>query len=186
MPELRGRVVAVDLDYWSVKDLLEIPRMGLEALRFSVDAASLTSFAREAAGSPQLMQSIRLLQLSHLELNAFVDAELLRNPLLEREDGPEPSETADAPEGVEPSQELNAYEDTVDHGDRIQSADAIASSFSAGHLVLRTGRLSSIVIVASGTEASTRMIRPAGAWMTLALAGLAGCLDTPTTLEPSP
>ncbi len=30
--------------------------------------------------TPQLMQSIRLLQLSHLELNDFVDAELLRNP----------------------------------------------------------------------------------------------------------
>ena len=39
--------------------------------------------------TPQLMQSIRLLQLSHLELNAFVEAELLRNPLLEREDGAE-------------------------------------------------------------------------------------------------
>jgi hypothetical protein len=52
--------------------------------------------------------------------------------------------------------------------------------------VLRTGRLSSIVIVASGTEASTRMVRPAGALMTLALAGLAGCLDTPDRLEPSP
>ncbi len=39
--------------------------------------------------TPQLMQSIRLLQLSHLELNAFVEAELLRNPLLEREDGSE-------------------------------------------------------------------------------------------------
>ncbi|MGN6158287.1 MAG: RNA polymerase factor sigma-54, partial [Devosia sp.] len=37
--------------------------------------------------TPQLMQSIRLLQLSHLELNAFVEAELLRNPLLEREEG---------------------------------------------------------------------------------------------------
>ncbi len=37
--------------------------------------------------TPQLMQSIRLLQLSHLELNTFVEAELLRNPLLEREDG---------------------------------------------------------------------------------------------------
>ena len=39
--------------------------------------------------TPQLMQSIRLLQLSHLELNDFVDTELLRNPLLEREDGGE-------------------------------------------------------------------------------------------------
>ena len=47
--------------------------------------------------TPQLMQSIRLLQLSHLELNTFVDAELLRNPLLEREDGTEPAETAEAP-----------------------------------------------------------------------------------------
>jgi RNA polymerase sigma-54 factor len=35
--------------------------------------------------TPQLMQSIRLLQLSHLELNSFVEAELLRNPLLEHE-----------------------------------------------------------------------------------------------------
>jgi hypothetical protein len=58
LPELRGRVVAVDLDYWSVKDLLEIPRMGLEGLRFSVDQQSLIAFAKEAAGSPQLMQSI--------------------------------------------------------------------------------------------------------------------------------
>ncbi|MEL6373100.1 MAG: RNA polymerase factor sigma-54 [Pseudomonadota bacterium] len=35
--------------------------------------------------TPQLQQAIRLLQLSNLELNEFVDAELERNPLLERE-----------------------------------------------------------------------------------------------------
>ena len=46
--------------------------------------------------TPQLMQSIRLLQLSHLELNAFVEAELERNPLLERE---EASETRDGGSG---------------------------------------------------------------------------------------
>ncbi|MGE0395936.1 MAG: hypothetical protein AB7T06_04340 [Kofleriaceae bacterium] len=69
LPELRGRVVAVDLDYWSVKDLLEIPRMGLEALRFSVDAQSLTAFAREAAGSPQLMQSICKWMCESLEIH---------------------------------------------------------------------------------------------------------------------
>jgi RNA polymerase sigma-54 factor len=36
--------------------------------------------------TPQLQQAIKLLQLSNLELSAFVDAELERNPLLERED----------------------------------------------------------------------------------------------------
>src|SRR6476659_8157676 len=52
LPELRGRVLAIDLDYWTKKDLLEIPRLGLPKLNFEVDSASLTMFAREAAGSP--------------------------------------------------------------------------------------------------------------------------------------
>ncbi|PIK72310.1 RNA polymerase factor sigma-54, partial [Methylobacterium frigidaeris] len=34
--------------------------------------------------TPQLLQAIKLLQLSHLDLAAYVDAELERNPLLER------------------------------------------------------------------------------------------------------
>lgn len=41
--------------------------------------------------TPQLMQAIKLLQLSNLDLVAYVDAELERNPLLERgeaDDGP--------------------------------------------------------------------------------------------------
>jgi RNA polymerase sigma-54 factor len=37
--------------------------------------------------TPQLLQAIKLLQLSHLDLQNFVDAELERNPLLERADG---------------------------------------------------------------------------------------------------
>ncbi len=36
--------------------------------------------------TPQLQQAIRLLQLSNMELTEFVDAELERNPLLEREE----------------------------------------------------------------------------------------------------
>jgi RNA polymerase sigma-54 factor len=36
--------------------------------------------------TPQLQQAIRLLQLSNIELGEFVDAELERNPLLEREE----------------------------------------------------------------------------------------------------
>src|SRR5205807_2375896 len=34
--------------------------------------------------TPQLMQAIKLLQLSHLDLAAYVEGELERNPLLER------------------------------------------------------------------------------------------------------
>src|ERR1700761_8710619 len=40
--------------------------------------------------TPQLMQAIKLLQLSNLDLSTFVEDELERNPLLERaSDGPE-------------------------------------------------------------------------------------------------
>lgn len=40
--------------------------------------------------TPQLLQAIKLLQLSHLELQNFVEGELERNPLLERDDAAEP------------------------------------------------------------------------------------------------
>lgn len=49
--------------------------------------------------TPQLMQSIRLLQLTHVELERFVDEEIERNPLLER------AEPADEP-GGEPEPEI--------------------------------------------------------------------------------
>ncbi len=37
--------------------------------------------------TPQLQQAIKLLQLSNIELTAFVEQELERNPLLERDEG---------------------------------------------------------------------------------------------------
>jgi RNA polymerase sigma-54 factor len=40
--------------------------------------------------TPQLQQAIKLLQLSNLELEAYVEAELERNPLLQRDDRDEP------------------------------------------------------------------------------------------------
>ncbi|MBK3396243.1 MULTISPECIES: RNA polymerase factor sigma-54 [Methylobacterium] len=40
--------------------------------------------------TPQLLQAIKLLQLSHLDLAAYVDAELERNPLLERAEAEAP------------------------------------------------------------------------------------------------
>src|SRR5262252_1481900 len=51
--------------------------------------------------TPQLMQAIKLLQLSNLDLATYVEGELERNPLLERtEDGgedPRPVSTEAAP-----------------------------------------------------------------------------------------
>src|SRR5215207_5075819 len=44
--------------------------------------------------TPQLMQAIKLLQLSSLDLAAYVDAELERNPLLERADAEDLAPTA--------------------------------------------------------------------------------------------
>ncbi len=52
--------------------------------------------------TPQLMQAIKLLQLSSLELSAFVDHELVQNPLLERDeasdDVQEPVSSDDGPD----------------------------------------------------------------------------------------
>jgi RNA polymerase sigma-54 factor len=49
--------------------------------------------------TPQLMQSIRLLQFTHAELERFIDEEIERNPLLERvaEDTGGPEEPPEAP-----------------------------------------------------------------------------------------
>ncbi|MCE1236188.1 MAG: RNA polymerase factor sigma-54 [Hyphomicrobiales bacterium] len=58
--------------------------------------------------TPQLMQAIKLLQLGNLDLVAYVEAELERNPLLERDEGedrPIQAEAADAgPSGGETSE----------------------------------------------------------------------------------
>ncbi len=40
--------------------------------------------------TPQLRQAIKLLQFSNIEVNSFVEEELERNPLLERDESPEP------------------------------------------------------------------------------------------------
>jgi RNA polymerase sigma-54 factor len=62
--------------------------------------------------TPQLMQAIKLLQLSNLDLIAYVDAELERNPLLEREES-EDGPTADDYEGANGTDTVNG-EDGAD------------------------------------------------------------------------
>ena len=72
--------------------------------------------------TPQLQQAIKLLQLSNLELEAFVEAELERNPLLQREDA-EAGEANDAlPEAAETG---DRAEITFDEGGSAQAAEAV-------------------------------------------------------------
>ena len=98
--------------------------------------------SQSLALTPQLMQSIKLLQLSHLEINNFVEEELLRNPLLERDestpgDGQEQdSESASAFERVNseqgnqgqdnPDQDNSMVVDLVDTTNQMPSASEIA------------------------------------------------------------
>ena len=60
--------------------------------------------------TPQLQQAIKLLQLSNLELSAFVEEELERNPLLERAEGEEPVGAAIAAEAGEAPATVDALE----------------------------------------------------------------------------
>src|SRR6476660_6110980 len=48
--------------------------------------------------TPQLQQAIKLLQMSNLELQAFVESELEKNPLLERDEKREAPATGDVAE----------------------------------------------------------------------------------------
>lgn len=59
-PELRGRVKAIDLRYWSPSELEKIADLGFAALNIGIDKAAIQKLVAESAGSPQLMQSLCL------------------------------------------------------------------------------------------------------------------------------
>ena len=59
-PELRGRVTAIDSDYWNDTELAQIAHTGFAELNMDVSPNVIQRFAREAFGSPQLMQAICL------------------------------------------------------------------------------------------------------------------------------
>src|SRR3954468_20444075 len=77
--------------------------------------------------TPQLMQAIKLLQLSNLDLSAFVEEELERNPLLERaNDGPE------APVAGEPTSERAEFSESGDSGSYGDDSGAEPADIAAG------------------------------------------------------
>lgn len=59
-PDLRGRTVKLDFDYWRPAELCKIAQRGFTALRANASDAYVQALATEAAGSPQLMQSLCL------------------------------------------------------------------------------------------------------------------------------
>ena len=58
--DLRGRIFNIPFDYWNVEELQKIAKRGFEALNVDISDALIGAFAAEAAGSPQLMQSLCL------------------------------------------------------------------------------------------------------------------------------
>ena len=81
--------------------------------------------------TPQLQQAIKLLQLSNVELAEFVEGELERNPLLERQE----TET-EAPKPAEVESQALSFEDgmTTEPALDVHAAD-LNPDFSAGDLV---------------------------------------------------
>src|ERR1700710_2479817 len=70
--------------------------------------------------TPQLLQAIKLLQFSNIELSAFVEEELERNPLLERAEEPSdrlPSEPGLSEAPAEASSDHQSTEDGFDPGE---------------------------------------------------------------------
>lgn len=66
--DLRGRMLKLDFDYWDASELAKIAQQGFEALNIVLDSETVTAFAVEAAGSPQLMQSLCLNLCFELDL----------------------------------------------------------------------------------------------------------------------
>jgi RNA polymerase sigma-54 factor len=76
--------------------------------------------------TPQLMQAIKLLQLSNLDLSAFVEEELERNPLLER------AGDNNEPVAGEASAEGGQYGDSEESGGHDEESGGTAEGFEPG------------------------------------------------------
>lgn len=79
--------------------------------------------------TPQLMQSIRLLQLTHIELDRFIDEEIERNPLLERAE-PQDDAGGDQPQKSETAPESAAGDDWFE-SETEWSAEAISEKLDS-------------------------------------------------------
>ena len=74
--------------------------------------------------TPQLQQAIKLLQLSNLELEAFVEGELERNPLLQRDEGDPSGDASAEPPETAPSSDAAELQFTEPSGEAERAMDA--------------------------------------------------------------
>src|SRR5205807_4285317 len=88
--------------------------------------------------TPQLQQAIKLLQMSNLELQSYVEAELERNPLLERDERREPGFEAEAGGEAVTSDPAKTDEGAADPQD-VQTRGAVGTADS-GWASLRPSR----------------------------------------------
>jgi RNA polymerase sigma-54 factor len=72
--------------------------------------------------TPQLQQAIKLLQMSNIELQAFVDSELERNPLLERDERSEMQKPAAEQPQAEPDM-VSAFNSGAGAEERLRTLD---------------------------------------------------------------
>jgi RNA polymerase sigma-54 factor len=89
--------------------------------------------------TPQLQQAIKLLQLSNLELEAYVDTELERNPLLQREEREAEPEPA-----VESSAASETSTDQVSDSTAAAEMDARAEEVSPGEQATGDGEAADV------------------------------------------
>jgi RNA polymerase sigma-54 factor len=110
--------------------------------------------------TPQLQQAIKLLQMSNLELEAFVEAELERNPLLQRDEREfeadeapvEAAPAAEAAADAEARADLDAAHDEASPGERA-TGDAPEAADAGGSIDWsRAGRGGSFEGDADGLE----------------------------------
>ena len=130
--------------------------------------------------TPQLMQAIKLLQLSNLDLSAYVDNELERNPLLERTAESEAAEaerrSTDGAVAQQPAEEWaerpvdaadnapEVHRDAGEHGRATMTApasqqapnDVAARLFGMGHHARRPSRRRRISISKPSSRRSVR------------------------------
>src|SRR5690606_30979707 len=105
------------------------------ASAMSLSAGLFLRQSQSLVMTPQLMQSIQLLQMTHLELNRFIAQEIEKNPLLELAAG-DAAETADrsVPEDFSAREDAAAEAPAAGAGDQDGEWFGTQTEAGAAHL----------------------------------------------------